>query len=80
MSAEASQSSAPKESEEPDATGNGEDGPKIEGEAKFAAIDVSTGEENEEALWKKCAAHPSAVWMFGCLPDCLPVCLFSFEF
>eukprot|EP00906_Rhabdomonas_costata_P032605 RCo045929 len=35
------------------APGDGEDGPKIEGEAKFSAVETATGEENEDVLWKK---------------------------
>jgi Ran-binding protein 1 len=30
-----------------------EEGPKIEGEAKFTAVDIATGEEDEETLWKR---------------------------
>jgi Ran-binding protein 1 len=30
-----------------------EEGPKIEGDAKFSAVDVATGEEGEETIWKR---------------------------
>eukprot|EP01001_Neometanema_parovale_P009467 NODE_5705_length_917_cov_208.044081_g5482_i0.p1 GENE.NODE_5705_length_917_cov_208.044081_g5482_i0~~NODE_5705_length_917_cov_208.044081_g5482_i0.p1 ORF type:complete len:198 (+),score=71.98 NODE_5705_length_917_cov_208.044081_g5482_i0:56-649(+) len=52
---------AEKEKAAADAEGAGADGeaspdgegPKIEGEAKFAAVETATGEEGEEELWKK---------------------------
>jgi len=41
------------EAEEGPTPGDGEDGPKIEGEAKFTAVVTCSGEEAEEVLWKK---------------------------
>jgi len=44
----------PAKEEDAEATpGDGEDGPKIEGEAKFQAVVTSTGEESEEVVWKR---------------------------